>query len=226
MLETRTDKCRAFRKWLTNEVLPALNHKGSYSVGEGKQLILPEKPYEYYDKTWKGEPVLSSDDFAQLAGVSRSTVSWHFRKNDFTNGVDFYLLRGKDASAFRAENPRAPRNASNFYLITASGFRKLCKYVGAEVEEPKIFIEMKEEPKPTGDPLIFIPKKYHEHLEEIRFELEAIKQMTYLLDIPRGCMIDKETRLMYQDAICRRVKGMQNLCCNFAFTICMISKER
>lgn len=32
MLETRTDKCRKFRKWVTNEVLPSIRKTGSYSA--------------------------------------------------------------------------------------------------------------------------------------------------------------------------------------------------
>lgn len=32
MLEARTDKCKKFRKWLTNEVVPAIRKHGSYSL--------------------------------------------------------------------------------------------------------------------------------------------------------------------------------------------------
>lgn len=59
MLEARTDKCRAFRKWLTNEVLPELNHNCTYTMPtQGKQLRL--ETYEYFDKTYKGEHTLFS----------------------------------------------------------------------------------------------------------------------------------------------------------------------
>lgn len=59
MLETRTDKCRVFRKWLTNEVLPALNHEGTYTM---KHEPKTDKTYEYFDKTYNGVPVLTSAD--------------------------------------------------------------------------------------------------------------------------------------------------------------------
>lgn len=153
MLEARTDKCRAFRKWLTNEVLPALNHKGTYTMpNQGKQLRLDEKPYEYYDKTWNGEPVLSSDDFAHMTGLSRGFVSWHFRKSDFTEGVDFYYLKGNDLSNFKHENPKCPKYVNHLYLLTKSGFRKLCTHGGVKLDEPQCFIEQKEKPKRFIDP--------------------------------------------------------------------------
>ncbi len=140
MLEARTEKCRAFRKWLTNEVLPALNHKGSYSVGEGTQLALSEKPYEYFDKTWKGEPVITSEDFYHLTGVRRSCVSYYFRTHrEFVECIDFYLLGKNEVSAFCRENPRVSKSISKSYIITASGFQQLCKSLRLKVEMPKCF---------------------------------------------------------------------------------------
>ena len=94
MLETRTDKCRAFRKWLTNEVLPEINRNGTYTIPtQGKQLRLDEKPYEYFDKTYKGEPVLYLADISHMIGVSRDTLRCFLKKNS-VHGKDYYLLKG------------------------------------------------------------------------------------------------------------------------------------
>ncbi|MDO4945676.1 MAG: BRO family protein [Ruminococcus sp.] len=54
MLETRTDKCRSFRKWITNEVLPQLNHTGTYSMPR-KQTPQLDDNYQYFDKTYGGQ---------------------------------------------------------------------------------------------------------------------------------------------------------------------------
>nr|DAH71668.1 MAG TPA: antirepressor [Caudoviricetes sp.] len=45
MLEARTDKCRIFRKWVTNEVLPSIRKTGNYSIPKA-----PSLPYTYINK--------------------------------------------------------------------------------------------------------------------------------------------------------------------------------
>jgi len=37
MLEARTDKCKAFRKWVTSEVLPSINHNGGYIINSASE---------------------------------------------------------------------------------------------------------------------------------------------------------------------------------------------
>jgi len=37
MLEVKTDKCKPFRKWVTSEVLPAINHNGGYIVDNASE---------------------------------------------------------------------------------------------------------------------------------------------------------------------------------------------
>ena len=50
MLEARTDKCRKFRKWVTNEVLPSIRKTGNYSVSSDSQHS--QLPYTYIEKTY------------------------------------------------------------------------------------------------------------------------------------------------------------------------------
>lgn len=88
MLETRTDKCRVFRKWLTNEVLPALNHEGTYTM---KHEPKTDKPYEYFDKTYNGVPVLTALDVEKLTGVSATMVDYYM-KHKAEHGKDYYQL--------------------------------------------------------------------------------------------------------------------------------------
>ena len=133
MLETRTDKCRAFRKWLTNEVLPELNHKGSYSIK--KQ---PNHSYKYFDKTWKGEPVLSTIDVFQITGIDRTRINAWLR-NHGVICFDYYNLKGKEIEEFKTKNPDVAKNISEMNVITKSGFMSFCKAYNVKIEEPKCF---------------------------------------------------------------------------------------
>lgn len=142
MLETRTDKCRVFRKWLTNEVLPALNHEGTYTM---KHEPKPAKEYEYFDKTYNGVPVLTTADIEHITSIKQATIAWWFRQK--AEAVkDYYYLEKLELQKFKNENPRLPRLSKQLYAITRSGFVKFCKAYGINMEEPKCF-EQKEQPK-------------------------------------------------------------------------------
>lgn len=142
MLETRTDKCRVFRKWLTNEVLPALNHEGTYTM---KHEPKTDKPYEYFDKTYNGVPVLTSADMEYLTKINHSTIDWNLRTK-FISGKDFYYIFGNELKKYKKENPKASKMSSALYLVTREGFIKICRAYGVQIETPKCF-EVKEEPK-------------------------------------------------------------------------------
>ncbi len=209
MLESHTDKCRAFRKWLTNEVLPALNHKGTYTMpNQGKQLRLGEKPYEYYDKTWNGVPVLTTEDFAQLTGLDRSFVSFHLRKSDFIEGADYYYLRGGALEQFKGAHPRLRKNVNHLYLITKSGFQKLCNYAGVKLNEPQCFIEQKED---SQDNFVCQNNKYKEELRKIREDAEQIKEMTYFLERCSGEMFSENEQLQLEKMLRKRVKNFASV---------------
>ena len=142
MLETRTDKCRVFRKWLTNEVLPALNHEGTYTM---KHEPKPAKEYEYFDKTYNGVPVLTSADMEYLTKINHSTIDWNLRTK-FISGKDFYYIFGNELKKYKKENPKASKMSSALYLVTREGSIKICRAYGVQIETPKCF-EVKEEPR-------------------------------------------------------------------------------
>ncbi len=142
MLETRTDKCRVFRKWLTNEVLPALNHEGTYTM---KHEPKPTKPYEYFDKTYNGVPVLTALDVEKLTGVSATMVDYYM-KHKAEHGKDYYQLTNTNLRNFKLENPRIMKFINCLNIITREGFIKFCGTYGVQIDTPKCF-EVKEEPK-------------------------------------------------------------------------------
>ena len=142
MLETRTDKCRVFRKWLTNEVLPALNHEGTYTM---KHEPKTDKPYEYFDKTYNGAPVLTALDVEKLTGVSATMVDYYM-KHKAEHGKDYYQLTNTNLRNFKLENPRIVKFIKRLNIITREGFIKICRAYGVQIETPKCF-EVKEEPR-------------------------------------------------------------------------------
>ena len=142
MLETRTDKCRVFRKWLTNEVLPSLNHEGTYTM---KHEPKPTKPYEYFDKTYNGVPVLTALDVEKLTGVSATMVDYYM-KHKAEHGKDYYQLTNTNLMNFKLENPRIVKFINCLNIITREGFIKICRAYGVQIETPKCF-EVKEEPR-------------------------------------------------------------------------------
>lgn len=143
MLETKTDKCRAFRKWLTNEVLPELNKTGSYSTPKAK----PEKQlelYNYVEKTYNGEPVMSVADVKYFTGIEEYNVR-RVLKILCIEGNDYFLLKGKELAKFKGENRIIHVSSNSVIIVAKSGFDALCKYFGINIDssKPKAFIEKK-----------------------------------------------------------------------------------
>lgn len=170
MLETRTDKCRVFRKWLTNEVLPALNHEGTYTM---KHEPKTDKPYEYFDKTYNGVPVLTSADMEYLTKINHSTIDWNLRTK-FISGKDFYYIFGNELKKYKKENPKASKMSSALYLVTREGFIKICRAYGVQIETPKCF-EVKEEPRISAVHRIYDTFCKHYNIKRYQLTEDAAK---------------------------------------------------
>lgn len=146
MLEAKTEKVKPFRKWLVNEVLPAINHAGTYSVKkEPKQLKLEEKPYKYIPKLYKGEPVVTAADLEHFTGINRSNFSYYRKKytRRFQIGVDFWYLNGEALRDFKEETHINPLT-NCLILYSKSGVMKLSKIMsGVPAELPCLCDEAK-----------------------------------------------------------------------------------
>lgn len=193
MLETKTDKCRAFRKWLTNEVLPELNRTGSYTMPkqEDKQLTFEE--YNYFDKKYNGEYVLSTMDVSALTNINTTTISWYARAH-LNGGVDYYFISGDKLREFKAENPKVSKLASGLTVFRKSGFEKICRAYNIKVDTPHLFIKAAFKPKAELE-------KKERKLNTLGFEvkraviLENPKIQSYIKEIT-GCLKAMETLLM------------------------------
>lgn len=144
-----------FTNWVTDDVLPSIRKTGSYSMKSEPSTQMTFDDYEYYDKTYMGEPVLSLADFSQLSGVTKDTVYGYLMKNGRRN-IDYYFLEREALAAFKNENPRFPRPSIRWYIvITKPGFDKLCRLCGVKVEKPQCFkleLAMKKEPVKAYSP--------------------------------------------------------------------------
>ena len=208
MLEARTDKCRAFRKWLTNEVLPQLNHTGTYTMPhQGKQLRLDEKSYEYFDKTYNGEPVLTSMDVNHFADINYSVVDWYARRY-LTKGKDYYYLVGDELRNYKQENPKVSRLSSTVVVFTRSGFDKICKAYGIEVETPKPFIEEKKAEDSKREVVVLPSKAMKGLMEYIQRETKAIEGISHLM-LTRDT---KENLNNYRKLLSKRIKDLRGYC--------------
>lgn len=103
-----------------------------------------DKPYEYFDKTYNGVPVLTTSDVEYLTGVNATTVVAHLRRKTKA-GKDYYRLVGEELKSFKDENSKFKR-INCLYVITREGFIKFCRAYGVQIDTPKCF-EVKEEPK-------------------------------------------------------------------------------
>lgn len=165
MLETRTEKCRAFRKWLTNEVLPTLRTTGEYKMNQ------PRQPYEYFDKTYNKEPVLTLEDAAYLTGLKSSTIDTFLRKHCLSR-EDYYLLNESSLCRFKNENPKLRRNIPKIIVITKSGFKMLCDSYGIKIDEPKQFAV-----KPAFEQLA-LPDNSEDDTEKMLKQIKLAKEKT------------------------------------------------
>ena len=122
-----------------------------------EQSELKEKPYNYFDKFYKGQPVISIDDFEFFTGVTRYRAYGMLMRHG-KPGTDYFHLDGSALAEFKEENPNFPKAAVRWFIvITKAGFEKLIGLVGYTAESPKIFIEEKKPvaaSKPTVDDYI------------------------------------------------------------------------
>lgn len=173
MLEVKTEKVKPFRKWVVNEVLPSIRKTGSYSI-EQKQ----EQPYEYFDKTFNGVPVLSVLDIVHFTGLSQTTINWYVRKSDLICGIDYFVAEGRALAEMKKRHPKMSAMIPRMLLITKSGFDKLMKENGVQVEPLPCFNTPthKERPKKL---YAMVPQNgnIQKKLQHIRAKIQALDEL-------------------------------------------------
>lgn len=169
-----------------------------------------EKPYEYFDKTYNGEPVLTLTDIEHLTGIDTATANCHLKKHGIMFS-EYYLLSDGELVNFKKENPKTPRLASKIFLVTKIGFTVLCDAYKIKVEMPKCFAEKKFEqlklPETAEDKLASQIKTAREKTIVINALLDKLEYYAKhkCESNMRGIMYD-----LYAPAICR-VLGCFNI---------------
>lgn len=132
--------------------------------------LISERPYEYFDKTYNGQPVLTSADVTYFTGIGKDSINYHLRTNDFIYGQDYYIVKSRDLERFKAENPNKYPGVWIMNLITESGFNKICEKYGILTDKPKCFIQEKNPPKE--------PSVISKICDKYNIELHALTEKT------------------------------------------------
>ncbi len=170
MLEARTDKCRKFRKWVTNEVLPSIRKTGNYTVPTAPA---PQPEYKYIDKTYHAQPILTAVDICHLFPVNHMNL-YQFIKTRLSVNTDYALLQGEELRDYLNENPSIPRCRKSVYIIYWAGIRQIVNYFG---------LEMKNIPsKITETRGYVVQTEARRVMEYVRRELKGIEALTYLVE--------------------------------------------
>lgn len=127
ILSSKLPGAKRFKRWVTSEVLPAIHRTGEYRM-KPKASEKPALPaeYEYFPKTFRGEPVMTTQDIAHAIDRNvRSVASFVKRSANLFPGADFKLLTGTLLREFERENPKLSSGHNKLYVIYRSGVEKL-----------------------------------------------------------------------------------------------------
>ncbi len=173
IVKSKLPTAEKFERWVFDEVLPSIINKGSYSL-EQKQ----EQPYEYFDKEFNGVPVLSTLDIAHFTGLSQTTINWYIRKSDLICGIDYFVAEGRALAEMKKRHPKMSAMIPRMLLITKSGFDKLMKENGVQVEPLPCFNTPthKERPKKL---YAMVPQNetIQKKLQHIRSKMQALDEL-------------------------------------------------
>ena len=171
MLEARTDKCRRFRKWVTNEVLPSIRKTGTYSVTNTPQT--PQLPYTYIEKTFHARPVMTANDISNIFGVNPMTL-YNFIKNRLLSDRDYNLLQGEMLKEYTKENPDLPRCRKSIFVIYNTGLSRIISYFTLDGSKiPKFMTERRG---------YIVQANVRQLMEYVRRELKGVEALTYLIE--------------------------------------------
>ncbi len=126
----------AFEKWVFEDVVPKAVH-GNVKQPDTEQLTLETAEYHYYDKTYRGEPVLTSADMCYFTHKERYVINSCIHQT--IKDKDYFLLKDDELRAFKTENPSVPKMSAQLFIVTKSGFTKIIKMLGEHIALPGCF---------------------------------------------------------------------------------------
>lgn len=126
----------AFEKWVFEDVVPKAV-RGNVKQSDTEQLTLETAEYHYYDKTYRGEPVLTSADMCYFTHKERYVINGCIHQT--IKDKDYFLLKDGELRAFKTENPSVPKMSAQLFIVTKSGFTKIIKMLGEHIALPGCF---------------------------------------------------------------------------------------
>lgn len=145
---------------------------------------LPEH-YEYYDKYYKGQPVITMRDFTYFTGVNCYTAEWTMRnKGVLEKGKDYILLERAELSNFKKENPKISKLVGFLIILTQSGFIKLCRHYGFNIKIPECFNRLPERKTEKRYTKLVVDVEENQKIQKRRAEiLEKVNGIKAILDL-------------------------------------------
>lgn len=96
-----------------------------------------QAPYEYFEKTYSGVPVMTTRDFEHFTGVPKSSVNPFLRNHGELGKHYFKVTSYQERLQLKKENPRMRQVCGPLNLINRTGVELLCEAFGIPFDPPE-----------------------------------------------------------------------------------------
>lgn len=202
IIRSKLPQAEAIERWIMDDVLPSIRKTGTYSV---PKQPTQQKLYDYIDKTYKGKPVLTIRDVEHFTSLSKYRIQHFIQRAD--KGQDFIILTGNELAAFKYENGMPDSNANHLYLVTKSGFDKICAAYGLKPKMPELFTSA----EPSAPQL----RLAHAPSESMRSLIGYIQRETDAIQAASKMLLTddtKESLEVYRSALVRHIISLRGYC--------------
>lgn len=202
IIRSKLPQAEAIERWIMDDVLPSIRKTGTYSV---PKQPTQQKLYDYTDKTYKGKPVLTIRDVEHFTSLSKYRIQHFIQRAD--KGQDFIILTGNELAAFKYENSMPDSNANHLYLVTKSGFDKICAVYGLKPKMPELFTNVE-----TSAPQLRLA---HAPSESMRSLIGYIQRETDAIQAASKMLLTddtKESLEVYRSALVRHIISLRGYC--------------
>lgn len=180
----------AFEKWVFEDVVPKAVH-GNVKQSDTEQLTLETAEYHYYDKTYRGDPVLTSADMSYLTHKERYVINSCIHQT--IKDKDYFLLKDGELRAFKTENPSVPKMSASLFIVTKSGFTKIIKMLDEPIALPECYKVQKVQPNKKEEYAVVIGNaRIQSIISLIRKELVTVDVLLDKYNRHNICVDDME----------------------------------
>lgn len=180
----------AFEKWVFEDVVPKSVH-GNVKQSDTEQLTLETAEYHYYDKTYRGDPVLTSADMSYFTHKERYVINSCIHQT--IKDKDYFLLKDGELRAFKTENPSVPKMSASLFIVTKSGFTKIIKMLDEPIALPECYKVQKVQPNKKEEYAVVIGNaRIQSIISLIRKELVTVDVLLDKYNRHNICVDDME----------------------------------